>query len=344
MKTLITPALLIHIVFSILLVQNISSQVKDNVIIKVNNSSDKKNNQQKKSATSKKSKQLLPHQLPDFKDDCTRYYYWYYVNYLDTFQHPVIRKFIDSKTDIQDYDCFLEPFRQWESKNRKNLYCYALVDDYFRIMADIPLFKTKVAQYRKKLEIDENMYVDYTCFDSGGIPIDPEKTRIGNVISYDRLFLFYKIKNNQFRTFMYSPVADILLFPGHTAIIADILLHDKKNKIIIMVLLNKPYDYYTLLIYDYKYNLIIDDISFVNKYKYIKDEMNSHFYFEYKDKQTFLLGDKNGQLDEMEVWMWDPAPFIDFQFNEVSIVETMNIYKLFEWYDKMKIPYTKHKK
>ncbi|GIV29415.1 MAG: hypothetical protein KatS3mg028_0481 [Bacteroidia bacterium] len=27
----------------------------------------------------KKEKSLLPHQQPGFKDDCARYFYWYYV-------------------------------------------------------------------------------------------------------------------------------------------------------------------------------------------------------------------------------------------------------------------------
>lgn len=287
----------------------------------------------KKPTSDKKEKNkeqpLLPHQKPDFYDDCTRYYYWYYVNYLDTFQHPVIQECIHNNGELKSYDCFLEPFRKWENKHRKNLYCNALVDDYLRILSGMEVLKTNINPYAAKPQMDENIYSDFTCFDSAGISISPELIRAGNVISYTREYLYYKIPNNQFRTFSIPS----LLYSGHTAIIADILLHDVKNKIYILVMLNKPYDVYTLSLYDYKYNILIDDISFVKNYSATRYIMNKKFKFEYMDLNTEVFG-----------WLLDPAPFIDCNFNTAIIIETMNVYELFKWYEKNNIPYQPIKK
>ncbi|GIV28610.1 MAG: hypothetical protein KatS3mg027_2424 [Bacteroidia bacterium] len=293
---------------------------------------------QKSKTHTKSISRPLPHQDPDFHDDCVRYLYWYYVNYLDTIQHPIARQFFDNYGKLYQMESIFEPLRKWEVKYRPKLMCHALVNDYLRFLNNLDTlpadYANNKAKHNKKYYFDNNIHDDYSLFTLYSEPINTSLIKVGNIISYDRFFLYANMKDDE--QLQYYPIE------GHTAIITDILINDYKNQITLFVTLNKPGDVYALMLYDAKNDILVENLSPVILLFPYKHYMEKYFKYPFPSENQLP---KNKTIIEITSFFKNNAiqPFLECSLNNVLITSIPNLYQLFNWYDKMKIPYITRK-
>ncbi len=230
--------------------------------------------QNHKKHTKAPSKQL-PHQDSNFHDDCIRYLYWYYVNYLDTIQHSIVLQFFLNYGTLNSMESIFEPLRKWEAKYRPKLLCNALVSDYLRFLSNLDTlpanYSDKKSMYDKKYYFDVDIHEDYSTFALYSKPISSSLIKVGNVLSYNRDFVYANMKDDE--QLQFYPIT------GHTCIITDILINAPINQIILFVTLNKPDDLYYLMIYDAKNDILVENpepIILLFPYKHL---MNKYFKY-----------------------------------------------------------------
>lgn len=291
------------------------------------------NHKKRTKATSKQ----LPHQDPNFHDDCIRYLYWYYVNYLDTIQHPIVQQFFLNYGTLNSMESIFEPLRKWEAKYRPKLLCNALVSDYLRFLSNLDTlpanYSDKKSMLDKKYYLDMDIHEDYSTFALYSEPISPALIKVGNVLTFNRDFVYANMKDDE--QLQYYPLH------GHTCIITDILMNDSINQITLFVTLNKPDDVYSLTMYDAKNDLLVENLApiiLLFPYKYI---MNKYFKYPFPSEMKM----PNTALKTIALYYKKDAiqPFLECSLNSVVITKIPNLYYLFKWYDKMKIPYVKTK-
>ncbi|GAB4202699.1 MAG: hypothetical protein Fur0023_08820 [Bacteroidia bacterium] len=280
-----------------------------------------------------KSKNLLPHQVNGFKDDCARYLYYYYVQLIhnELSDVPLFKKFMDNKNAVQSMpDSPFEEFRKWEAKYRPNLYCNALVDDYLRIILKKDLIPAN--QYRYKPMHVPEIYSDYMIFEALSELISYDKIQQGNVISYGRDYFYFKAHSNktvhnstQLREFQKT------CFVGHTAIITDVIWKNDAKKIAVFIILNKPGDYYSLMLYDELNDVFIEDFDellLMDKYYYAETQYEYRFPLlnDYVYSYPVLI-----ECFVDYVMDFTSTPFYRASLCQTTITEVPNLYFFFEW-------------
>ncbi|GAB4200982.1 MAG: hypothetical protein Fur0023_04890 [Bacteroidia bacterium] len=307
--------------------KNVSDKVSYNKINVIKNSS-------------KKEKYLLPHQQPGFKDDCARYLYWYYVQLIH--QHlikvPAFKTFMDSNNFVKSIPKSpFEEFRKWEAKYRPNLYCNALVDDYLRIILKMDIIESK--EYRHKPKQIYEIYSDYEIFEELSDKISYEKIQQGNVISYGRNYFYFKAHaNNNKEVYNSTQLRQFSIsFTGHTAIITDVIWRDDDLKIAVFVTLNKPGDFYSLMLYDEKNDIFIEDFDeLMLMYKTYYQEITYEYLFPlFKDYEYcyYVLG--------IFPMFFKSTPFYRASLCDAVITEVPNFYYLFEWTKNKRMSFSK---
>lgn len=290
-------------------------------------------NAKKKPLSYKNKKNLLPHQMDGFKDDCSRYLYYYYVKILreELLPLPLFRYFMDNKNAVSSMpNSPFEEFRKWEAKNRPNLYCNALVDDYLRIILKKDLIDAST--YRHKPKQIPDIYDDYIIFRELSEPVSYDKIQQGNVITYGRDYFYFKAHSNkmvynstQLRQFQ------TLCFTGHTCIITDVIWRNDDKKIAVFITLNKPDDLYSIMLYDELNDILIEDFDellLMEKYYYAETQHEYRFplFYDYEHYYAVFY-----YCVAPGVISLKSTPFYRASLCGTVITEVPNLYFFFEW-------------